>query len=129
MQEILMCTTAAPTYFSPHSMVAEKSLYVERGVQANNPTMIAYVKAIQDYQLPRDKIVVLSVVTGDYVPDELGPNQEPIALDESSDDILEKLFDLAAEHFEVMEAYPGPKKRPVNGQLISSKRSTQKTAR
>ncbi|CAF1529887.1 unnamed protein product [Didymodactylos carnosus] len=76
MQEILMCTTAAPTYFSPHSMVAEKSLYVERGVQANNPTMIAYVKAIQDYQLPRDKIVVLSVVTGDYVPDELGPNRK-----------------------------------------------------
>jgi tetratricopeptide (TPR) repeat protein len=150
MKDVLMCTTAAPTFFPPHSL--GNTLYIDGGVQANNPTMIAYVKAIKDYEIPRDDIFTWSLGTGDYVPNELDPaanrdllfwiaNREEIpkvifdgpmnnidqqmygllnegrynrwqvwledrvALDDYNEKTLELLFDIAKEHYEVLDAY------------------------
>jgi predicted acylesterase/phospholipase RssA len=71
--DILMCTTAAPTYFPPYRL--NDSIFVDGGVQANNPTMIAYAEACAKH-VNRDNIFILSLGTGDYVPDPLHPNSE-----------------------------------------------------
>jgi patatin-like phospholipase/acyl hydrolase len=66
-----MCTTAAPTYFPPYKL--ENSAFVDGGVQANNPALIAYAEACRN-RINRDNIFILSLGTGDYVPDPLHPN-------------------------------------------------------
>ncbi|CAF1309443.1 unnamed protein product [Rotaria sordida] len=70
--DMLMCTTAAPTYFPPYNL--NNSIFVDGGVQANNPTMIAYSTCPKN--IDRNDIFVLSLGTGDYVPDPLNPNAE-----------------------------------------------------
>ena len=64
--DILMSTTAAPTYFRPHAF--GYSTYVDGGVQMNNPTMAAYSEALR-YGYQSEDIFVLSLGTGDYVHD------------------------------------------------------------
>jgi predicted patatin/cPLA2 family phospholipase len=64
--DVLMATTAAPTYFKAHSLNGIK--YVDGGVQMNNPTLAAYTKAIE-YGHNRENIFVLSLGTGDYTGD------------------------------------------------------------
>ncbi|CAF3508424.1 unnamed protein product [Rotaria sp. Silwood1] len=68
-----MCTTAAPTYFPAYSF--NNTVYVDGGVQANNPAMIAYSHALRINRSSTDKsrIRLLSLGTGDYVPDPLHP--------------------------------------------------------
>jgi patatin-like phospholipase/acyl hydrolase len=51
------------------------SVFVDGGVQANNPAMIAYADACGK-TANRENILVLSLGTGDYVPDPLKPNAE-----------------------------------------------------
>jgi predicted acylesterase/phospholipase RssA len=73
LADVLMCTTAAPTYFPPYKL--NGSVFVDGGVQANNPAMIAYADA-RGKTANRENILVLSLGTGDYVPDPLKPNAE-----------------------------------------------------
>ncbi|CAF1109269.1 unnamed protein product [Didymodactylos carnosus] len=62
LQNVLMCTTAAPFYFKPYEM---KAKYLDGGIQANNPAKIAYQEA-KNYG--KENIFMLSLGTGDYVP-------------------------------------------------------------
>ncbi|CAF3591109.1 unnamed protein product [Rotaria socialis] len=71
--DILMCTSAAPIYFPPYRL--NDSVYVDGGLQAKNPAMHAYGYACRQTS-NRDNIFVLSLGTGDYVPDPLKPNAE-----------------------------------------------------
>jgi hypothetical protein len=44
--DALLSTTAAPTYF-PHAVVKAGSAYIDGGVWANNPSMVAYVETLK----------------------------------------------------------------------------------
>ena len=73
LTRMLMCTTAAPTYFPPH--VLNDTVYIDGGVQANNPAQLAYDHTLKIYRnCNRDRIRLLSLGTGDYVPDPLDPS-------------------------------------------------------
>ncbi len=71
--DVLLTTTAAPTYF-PHASIGEGSAYVDGGLWANNPTMVAVAEALRigsvcvrpevDPKFDLDGITVLSVGTG-----------------------------------------------------------------
>ncbi len=71
--DVILATTAAPTYF-PHATFGVGSAYVDGGVWANNPTMVAVAEALRigtgchrpeiDRGVPLDSITVLSMGTG-----------------------------------------------------------------
>ena len=71
--DVLMATTAAPTYF-PHATIGVGSAYVDGGLWANNPSIVAIVEALRirdeatrkdiDKTFDRDSIEMLSVGTG-----------------------------------------------------------------
>ena len=63
--DLLMMTSAAPTYFDPHVCKSSKGVEVEGadgGIFANHPGMLAYRAARVLY--PNDKIVMISLGTG-----------------------------------------------------------------
>ncbi|CAF3918159.1 unnamed protein product [Rotaria magnacalcarata] len=154
LADILMCTTAAPTYFAPY--VLQGKAYADGGVQANNPASIAYSEACRS-GINRDNILVLSLGTGDYVPDPLHPNanrnllfwltnkdsilkvvfdgpqnnidcqlnnilgtekyhrwqvwlEKPIKLDDTRENTINYLTELARAQFEEMDAYDNDKR-------------------
>ena len=92
IHDVLMCTSAAPTYFEPYKL--DSTLYVDGGVQANNPTMEAFGQAL-DCKIAQDKIFVLSLGTGDYVPDPLHLNSSRNLLfwAANSDTVAKVIFD------------------------------------
>jgi hypothetical protein len=71
--DVLMATTAAPTYF-PHGVIGEGSAYADGGLWANNPAMVAIVEALRiretanregiDLPIDQGEIYMLSVGTG-----------------------------------------------------------------
>jgi uncharacterized protein len=71
--DVLMATTAAPTYF-PHATIEPGSAYVDGGVWMNNPSMGAIVEALKirqeanrpdlDVAIDQESIYLLSVGTG-----------------------------------------------------------------
>jgi uncharacterized protein len=63
MVEIGLATSAAPTIYRP----LESGGYrlIDGGIWANNPTMLAVVEALIAYDLPRERIKVLSIGCGD----------------------------------------------------------------
>ena len=74
LTEILMCTSAAPTYFPPYDL--RGTIYIDGGVQANNPSMHAYDHTLQIYpNCDRNRIRLLSLGTGDCVLDPLNPQK------------------------------------------------------
>ncbi|CAF2840896.1 unnamed protein product [Rotaria sp. Silwood2] len=92
LTDVLMCTTAAPTYFSPYKL--ENSVFVDGGVQANNPALLAYAEACRN-RTNRDNMFILSLGTGDYVPDPLHPNASRNLLFwlANKDSVLKVIFD------------------------------------
>jgi predicted acylesterase/phospholipase RssA len=92
LTDVLMCTTAAPTYFPPYEL--ENSVFVDGGVQANNPALLAYTEACRN-RINRDNIFILSLGTGDYVPDPLHPNANRNLLFwlANKDSVLKVIFD------------------------------------
>lgn len=71
--DVLLATTAAPTYF-PHAVIDEGSAYVDGGMWANNPSMVAIVEALKirdaanreerDLPIDQESIYLLSIGTG-----------------------------------------------------------------
>lgn len=57
--ECLLSTTAAPTFFSPYRMKGGR--YIDGGVGANNPTLIAVIEGITRCGWKREEISVLSI--------------------------------------------------------------------
>lgn len=72
--DAVLATTAAPSYF-PHATVRTGSAYVDGGLWANNPSMVAYVEAMKiravctrpsiDPQFQETEVAVLSIGTGE----------------------------------------------------------------
>ncbi|MHB9147460.1 MAG: patatin-like phospholipase family protein [Candidatus Amoebophilus sp.] len=69
--DVLMATSAAPTFFPSHR-IPNKGIFSDGGVHLNNPSATAYHEALR-YGIPKDKIFVLSMGTGGYIPDPLNP--------------------------------------------------------
>jgi hypothetical protein len=64
--EVARATSAAPTFFESHRY--NLSYFLDGGVWANNPIMLAIVEAISSYDVSLDQIEVLSVGTGNPPP-------------------------------------------------------------
>jgi patatin-like phospholipase/acyl hydrolase len=63
MVDVALATSAAPTIYRP----LESGGYrlIDGGVWANNPTMLAIIEAMIAYDVPRERIKVLSIGCGD----------------------------------------------------------------
>ncbi|RGB34889.1 hypothetical protein C1646_815091 [Rhizophagus diaphanus] len=66
--EALMATTATPTFFPPYNG------YIDGGMHLNNPAMAAYNETIR-YGVASKRVSVLSLGTGEYIPDPLKPDK------------------------------------------------------
>lgn len=71
--DVLMATTAAPTYF-PHAKLGEDGAIIDGGLWANNPSLVAYTEAMKirtsakrdsDPQFEPEDIHILSIGTGE----------------------------------------------------------------
>ena len=60
MTKVAAATGAAPTYYQP--LLEGGYTFVDGGVWANNPVMIALVDAIACFDVPRDAVRILSSV-------------------------------------------------------------------
>jgi len=63
MVKVALATAAAPTYFRPHRDGGYT--FVDGGVWANNPTMIGVTEALTSFNVPRERVCVLSLGCGD----------------------------------------------------------------
>ncbi len=63
MVKVALATAAAPTYFHPHRDGGYT--FVDGGVWANNPIMIAVTEALTSFDVSRDQVRILSVGCGD----------------------------------------------------------------
>lgn len=63
--EAARATSAAPAYLPGHSGEGnEDYVFLDGGIWANNPIMLAVVDALSSYEISRDQIQVLSIGTG-----------------------------------------------------------------
>jgi patatin-like phospholipase/acyl hydrolase len=63
MVKVALATSAAPTYYRP--LRDAGYTFVDGGVWANNPTMIALVEALTSFNVSREQIRILSIGCGD----------------------------------------------------------------
>ncbi|CAG8803213.1 12049_t:CDS:1, partial [Racocetra persica] len=70
--DVLMATTAAPTFFPPYKIGSKT--FIDGGIHLNSPASTAYSEAIR-YNVPEEKISVLSLGTGCYLPDPSNADQ------------------------------------------------------
>ena len=63
MTKVAAATAAAPTFFKP--LEDSGYTFVDGGVWANNPIMIALVDALSCFSVPRDRVRILSLGCGD----------------------------------------------------------------
>ncbi|MFC3230363.1 CBASS cGAMP-activated phospholipase [Marinibaculum pumilum] len=63
MTKVAAATAAAPTYFRP--LEEGGYIFVDGGVWASNPVMIALVDALSCFDIPRERIRILSLGCGD----------------------------------------------------------------
>lgn len=64
--EVARSTSAAPTFFEGHRF--NSSYFLDGGIWANNPIMLAVVEALSTYDISPDQITVLSIGTGNPQP-------------------------------------------------------------
>ena len=64
MWKIARATSAAPTYFRGLEDKPSGQVFLDGGVWANNPTMVALVDVLSCYDIEPDQIQVLSIGTG-----------------------------------------------------------------
>lgn len=63
MVKVALATSAAPTYFRP--MRDAGYIFVDGGVWANNPIMIALTEALTSFRIAREQVRILSIGCGD----------------------------------------------------------------
>ena len=63
MTKVAAATAAAPTFFKP--LKDGGYTFVDGGIWANNPTMVALVDALSCFSVPRDRVRILSLGCGD----------------------------------------------------------------
>ena len=63
MVDVALATSAAPTIYRPLDSGGYR--LIDGGVWANNPTLLAVIEAITAYDVPRERIKVLSIGCGD----------------------------------------------------------------
>lgn len=66
MREAALATSAAPTFLPVH--LFGDYIYVDGGIWANNPAMVAVVDAVTAYNVPPQNIRMLSIGTGARAP-------------------------------------------------------------
>jgi patatin-like phospholipase/acyl hydrolase len=71
MWKVARSTSAAPTYLKGHEHEESGRIFIDGGVWANNPLMVALVDALTAYDLTPEQIDVFSIGTGN-APFELG---------------------------------------------------------
>lgn len=64
MWRVARSTSAAPTYLKGHEHEESGRIFIDGGVWANNPAMVALVDALTAYDLTPDQIDILSIGTG-----------------------------------------------------------------
>ena len=62
MAEVAAATSAAPTYLKP--VVQDGYIFLDGGIWANNPTMMALVEALTCFAVRRENIAILSIGCG-----------------------------------------------------------------
>lgn len=62
--EVARATSAAPTYFRGHEHPPSQTLFLDGGIWANNPIMLAVVEALTAYDISVDQIQIVSIGTG-----------------------------------------------------------------
>jgi patatin-like phospholipase/acyl hydrolase len=70
--EVARATSAAPTYLKGHEHLPSGRIFIDGGVWANNPVMVALVDVLSAYDVSPNQIDVLSIGTGNP-PFELRP--------------------------------------------------------
>jgi uncharacterized protein len=63
MLKVALATSAAPSYYRP--LRAGGYIFVDGGVWANNPVMIALVEALASFEVKREQIRILSLGCGE----------------------------------------------------------------
>ena len=63
MLKVALATSAAPSYYRP--LRADGYTFVDGGVWANNPVMIALVEALASFDVSREQIRILSLGCGE----------------------------------------------------------------
>jgi patatin-like phospholipase/acyl hydrolase len=63
MLKVALATSAAPTYYRP--LRDAGYIFVDGGVWANNPIMIALTEALTSFNVPREQVRILSLGCGD----------------------------------------------------------------
>lgn len=71
---VARATSAAPTYLKGHEHTESNRIFVDGGVWANNPIMVAVIDALSAYNLKPEQIQILSIGTGNP-PFELSHNK------------------------------------------------------
>lgn len=61
---VARATSAAPTYLKGHEHSESNRVFVDGGVWANNPIMVAVIDALSAYDLKPEQIQILSIGTG-----------------------------------------------------------------
>jgi len=64
MWRVARSTSAAPTYLKGHEHEESGRIFIDGGVWANNPVMVALVDALTAYELTPEQIDVFSIGTG-----------------------------------------------------------------
>ena len=64
MWKVARSTSAAPTYLKGHEHEESGRIFIDGGVWANNPVMVALVDALSAYDLAPEQIEVFSIGTG-----------------------------------------------------------------
>lgn len=73
LHDVLMATTAAPTFF-PSYQIPTVGSFVDGAIQANNPALSAYNEALKYIGTSQKRIFMLSMGAGTCIPDPLEPD-------------------------------------------------------
>src|SRR5207249_4806301 len=64
--DVAMASAAAPTYFSPIRPEGEQRTYVDGGLWANTPSLVAVVRAYLDTGVSLEDIRLISIANGTF---------------------------------------------------------------
>lgn len=70
--DVVLASAAAPTYFKSYRPQGENRSYVDGGLWANSPSLIAVLAANRRLGIPFERIRLLSIATGDF-PNGISP--------------------------------------------------------